>query len=764
MHFLSPAYAALVLLGALPILIHLMGRRRARVQPLPTLLLLYASHRRVAQRTQVRHVLLLLLRMLICVAAPLVLAKPFVETTSDLPARASQQQSAVLVLDDSVSMRYVAPTGNGPLSVGSSRGESLFSRAKRRATRLIEALPPTADVALVLGSRGNAAPQNELTHDRARLFSVLSGLSPSLRASDLAGGVRRAAQILTTVRHSARRIYLITDGSTQALQGVRPLSDAEISVVDVSDGQPLPNRAIVDIRSEPAPGGSGQGLRISVEVANFSEAPMKEITATLSIDGNAIASGLVDVPANGRVVKRFLHSFRNGGQADKPAPASTGSGSEASVDRRTPDPSSEPAPGGLHHISVSLEPDALAEDDVRHLRVEVQRHLRVLLLDGEPRALRRDDEVYYVEMALHPSDRLGGEEAPFVVTTVPIDDHMPALGDFDVVLLCNAKAQELSRRQLDRALRSYVAEGGGLFIGLGDNVDVDAYNAALAELLPQPLAVTKTTGTLLGERSGEDEGKSREEAPLGNGEHLSRFDRRHSLLQPFLHGRADDSLLAARFNRYVLLRPTPKTTTGSGVVLSFESGAPALLERSLGRGRVMLFTSTLDRDWNDLPIQPAFLPLLQQIVRYLARAPLRESEQPTLIGQPREIRLQSGDARVEVTLPSVNKRLFERLGGRQILSFNDTQEAGFYRVSAASETGPWQRRPAEFFVVNVDPLESDLRHATIEQVQALERPPPISKDSGETAGPPQRRVELWHYIALAILFFLMGEALLLRQK
>ena len=102
MHFLSPAYAALVLLGALPILIHLMGRRRARVQPLPTLLLLYASHRRVAQRTQVRHVLLLLLRMLICVAAPLVLAKPYVETTSDLPARASQQQSAVLVLDDSV--------------------------------------------------------------------------------------------------------------------------------------------------------------------------------------------------------------------------------------------------------------------------------------------------------------------------------------------------------------------------------------------------------------------------------------------------------------------------------------------------------------------------------------------------------------------------------------------------------------------------------------------------------------------------------------
>lgn len=759
MHFLSPWYAALVVLGALPVIIHLMGRRRARVQPLPTLLLLYASHRRVAQRTQVRHVLLLLLRMLVCVAAPLVLAKPFVETTSDLPARASQQQSAVLVLDDSLSMRYLAPSGAGPLSAGSRRGESLFARAKKRATRLIEALPPSADVALVLGSRGNAAPQAELTQDRARLFSVLSGLSPSLRAGDLPGGVRRAAQILTTVRHSARHIYLLTDGSAQALQGIRPLSDTELSVVDVSDGQPLSNRGIVDIRSEPAPGGSGQGLRISIEVANFSEAPIKEITATLSVDGKAIASGLLDVPANGRVVKRFLHSFRNGDKA-APPPGSA----EASGERRPSSESGEPVPGGLHHISVALEPDALAEDDVRHLRVEVQRHIRVLLMDGEPRALRRDDEVYYAEMALHPGDRLGGEETPFVVTTVPIDEHLPALGDFDVVLLCNAKAQEISRRQLDRALRSYVAEGGGLFIALGDNVDVDAYNAALADLLPQPLAVAKTTGQLERERSGEDESKSREEAPLGNGEHLGRFDRRHTLLQPFLHGRADDSLLAARFNRYVLLRPTPKTTTGSGVVLSFESGAPALLERTLGRGRVMLFTSTLDRDWNDLPIQPAFLPLLQQIVRYLARAPLRESEQPTLVGQPREVRLQSGDVRVEVTLPSSNKRLFERLGGRQILTFNDTHEAGFYRVAAASETGPWHPRPAEFFVVNIDPIESDLRHATTEQIQALERPPPVAKDAAETSGPPQRRVELWHHIALAILFFLLGEALLLRQK
>ena len=62
MHFLAPLFAALTVLGVLPVLIHLHGRRRAKVQPLPTLLLLLASHRRVAQRTKLRHLLLLILR------------------------------------------------------------------------------------------------------------------------------------------------------------------------------------------------------------------------------------------------------------------------------------------------------------------------------------------------------------------------------------------------------------------------------------------------------------------------------------------------------------------------------------------------------------------------------------------------------------------------------------------------------------------------------------------------------------------------------
>ncbi|HRI52619.1 MAG TPA: hypothetical protein PLW65_20790, partial [Pseudomonadota bacterium] len=309
--------------------------------------------------------------------------------------------------------------------------------------------------------------------------------------------------------------------------------------------------------------------------------------------------------------------------------------------------------------------------------------------------------------------------------------------------------------------------GGGLFITLGDNTEVDAFNTTLHELLPQALAVVKTTGPL--RRAGQAAeaavpGES-ESALTGPGEHLGRMDRRHPLLLPFSSGRASESLLEARFGRYMLLRPTPRSTGDSGgVILSYESGAPALIERQLGRGRVLLFTSTIDRDWNNLPIQPAFLPLLQQTVRYLSHAPLRDSEPATTIGQPRDIRLQTGDTRVEISLPSGKKRLFERLGGRQVLTFTDTIEPGFYRVAAAGDSGVLRPRPAEFFVVNIEPSEADLQPPPPSRLVALQRTLSDSGAGTEGSGAPKRQVELWHYLGALLLGLILGEALLLRQK
>ena len=712
MSFLAPGYVFLTLLFAVPIAIHLIGRSRAKVRRFAAIDLLLRGDRRVARRTKVRQWLLLLLRALAIAAVPLILAKPFVEAASDdLPATAvGGAQSAVLVIDDSMSMS------------AKRRSRSLVEAARSRARRIVEALGADSDAAIVLASRGGGAPVPQLSADRAKLERAIADVRPTYRPTDVTGALKRAAQILESATRPERRVYLLSDLAAHGFASDPPWAAGrgpELVPIDLADGKPAANRAIVDLKTEPAAHLGPRGVRVSIEVANFGGDALKDLPVTLLVDGKPVTKGLVDVPAHGTAQKRFFHVF-------------TPSANEGEI--------------GVHEIAGELPADALAADDRRFARVEVRRDLRVLIVDGDSRTSRRDDEVFYLETALRPGDR---DDSQLDVTTVAPDEvGNRRLADFDVVFLCNVKTPD------GAALKDYVRHGGGLFVALGDNVDPDAYNDALGDLLPQPLQALRTVGATAADR---DDG---ERQAAGNGQRLGRIDRNHPLLAPLGEQHAVEALEAARFSRYALFRPTAETQRQ--VLLRFADGAPALIESRYGDGRVLLWASTVDRDWTNLPIEPAFLPLVQQATRYLARAPMREPEAPLVVGQHHEIALRDGDLRVEVTQPSGRQRTFDRdkVSGRKALAFDATDEPGFYRVAVAGRDGAMRPRRDATFVVNVDAAESDLT-----QIDPL-RLKQLAAGGGAklSASVPKRRVELWHILGAALLILLLGEALLLRRK
>jgi hypothetical protein len=92
---------------------------------------------------------------------------------------------------------------------------------------------------------------------------------------------------------------------------------------------------------------------------------------------------------------------------------------------------------------------------------------------------------------------------------------------------------------------------------------------------------------------------------------LAATDPRHPIFQPF--GPLTANLGQVSFSRTWELRPGARWRA----LARFTGGQPALLERTAGAGRVLLFASDLDRRWNDFPLHPAFVPFVQETMKYL---------------------------------------------------------------------------------------------------------------------------------------------------
>ena len=280
-------------------------------------------------------------------------------------------------------------------------------------------------------------------------------------------------------------------------------------------------------------------------------------------------------------------------------------------------------------------------------------------------------------------------------------------------------------------------------VALGDNVDADAYNRTMQPLLPQTLK--DPIEVAYGSR-----GSERAERAL----RLTKWEDEHPVFAVFT--KDAPGLRDARFHTVMLLGPTTRVDDRR-VLARYTNAAAALVEARSGQGRLMLLTSTVDRDWNDLVIHPGYLPLMQQIVRFLARKQDERARELVLIGRSALLRVAGDDTRLEIRAPDASRMVIEgaRLTGRKYMRFSDTHQPGFYRVLAAGQSGEPRHRVEADFAVNVDSRGSDLRPVDAALL-------PVADQSQAEVGQAKhkRRVELWHAIAIGLMLLLLVESVI----
>ena len=233
--------------------------------------------------------------------------------------------------------------------------------------------------------------------------------------------------------------------------------------------------------------------------------------------------------------------------------------------------------------------DPLAFDDVRSFSVLVSPPTQVLVVSEKNHA----DALYLVSVLAPPEIAAQGEARHLCKQLTPAQLKTTDLAPYAVVCLVNVGDPEQSGWT---RLEKFAADGGGIAIFLGDGVKHDKYLTAEAEnVLP---------GKLKGQR----------------GFNTPTFLDLQNLNHPILKKFADwgGGLAAVEIKR--CWRIDPERVAGAIATYTDRDRLPALVERSLGKGRVLALTTSIDRRWNELPLDWGFAPLTYEMVRYLARS------------------------------------------------------------------------------------------------------------------------------------------------
>ena len=700
MQFGNPLLLLGLLGAAIPIIVHLVNRQRARPQPFPAIVFLLRSKEQHARALKLKRWVLLALRVALFLLLPLAMARPSLDcggggadaTDDRLPS------SVVIVLDDSASMAVDDATAPDAAM------DAAWRRTTDRAARIIRDLRAWDEVAVVVASTPPRRLTDGLRESHAAATAALTAARPAWGASDLPAALAVAADIQRGSRQPSQRTIVVSDAQAAAWPGT-PAEDAwaAAGALRFEDAPIAPrNCAVTALSWRPSDDATADGVRFDTDVRCWGDAP-ERLSAALERGGVPIASSSIAL-RDGLGTASFVVRM---------------DATEAAA------------------VRVVLEPThGSRADDVRWAAWVPARSVRVLAVNGDPRAVAYNDELFYLRRALEA----GGASGQSARVAVVAADGLPAadLEAVDVVVLANVS--ELPPDQVMR-LQRFVAGGGGLLLTAGSRVDAERWNQSFGELLPKPIRDIKVLANP----------ESADAALLAT--RLAEVDALHPVFRVFdlPGGESVQSVLAYQ---YLLL--VPEAGSEARTLASFGDGAPALVERAIGQGRVLLWTTSIDMDWTDAPIRTAYLPLVRRVIDYLARRAGSAGAQAE-VGEAVTLDLATlGADRVAITTPDGDTTQVRADGDRVRYV---AERAGVYRVAIVDAAGATHDVEELAFAANVPAIElapERIPDATLERWAEAS-----AQGNGplDARGMPQGARPLWPVLLMIALLVIYTETL-----
>lgn len=537
-----------------------------------------------------------LLLLLFCVA--LILFEKYLNLSRFTPGA---RQDIALIIDGSTSMTV------------DIEGTTNFERAVEEARTIVKRAPRGHAFSLILGGPSPSGKILDPTTDRAELEAALDDLAPLDGAMTSYQALTLASLSLSRGDNPAKQIVVLTDeqnvgweiGKSGRWNFLRDAfknlpSEPQIMLRKMPLPDYIRNVAVTDISLSRDIVGVDRPVEITVMAENTGNEAVTPGALVLTLDDGREYrdESLGQLKPGERQSAKFIHQFSD---------------------------------SGAHSLTFTLEvEDDIASDNVGYYAANVAEVLKVLIVDGRPSGHVLDRASTFAAIAMAPSaltldptleanrasvtdeesDDFNMEYDPtldpirFLVEPTVVDapsiNSIPDFEDFDTVVLSDVP--RLPSESAD-SIAEFVQQGGGLLVSAGGKIQPDFYNDwQLDDDTPfLPAKLSEELRVALNDDFFTPSAQTLTHPALEKIADAAKSDFTSTVIQTYRKQQIPDTL-----------------ANESSVGARLNNGDPLLVSRKVGKGNVVMLGTPIDLSGGNLVTRQAFLPLLHELIYYLA--------------------------------------------------------------------------------------------------------------------------------------------------
>ncbi len=741
-----------MLLGGLavasPILIHLLNKRRFKIVEWAAMDFLFEAEKKNKRRVQVENLILLLLRCLAMLLLAFMLARPFLPSSVVGGFSGTRQVERILLIDDSLSQRVI------------NDSMPALDKTKEQVKDLLQGFASSTETEDWLSIYLTSEPNQRLIDYKPLTENSLPEILQTVDQIGFSDGVADYTQSLGELNrylegqreNTGRAVYLYSDLRTRDW---KPLANQEAEtspakliadigrkssgtfVVDTGSDQDE-NLAITAVRPD-ALLVAEKTVSFLVDVTNFGTQTVNDVNVLFQVNDSQAEYETIGALSPGETETLLFNTWFARPESDglslanEPRRNERGFRIRAEIDRQS--------------LGEGLGRDQMIEDSSRFYAARIADGIPVLLVDGDPSAISERSETHYLQSLAVPGTGL-------LMKDVTVSElETVSLANYSVIFLCNV--DEASPDRI-KAIRQWVTDGGSLVIMPGNRVRANTFNDAFyrdGQGL-SPVQLEKMEG----------------DPTLNRWVNFEPAPQVHPSLRVILE--SDSSSLGkidifswwtARLNEELVGKSVEVPLR-----LTDKDNSPAMVDRSLGDGRVIVFTIPGDGDWTMWPGSPTYAPVMIDMIDYLLGQTRDESS--IMLGEPihQPVDLSAFANRAKMRDPanesveSFAKPLDTENPDSvfQEFVFENTQRAGFYDVNLQRHDGG---AASTLYASNFNPAESQLKRLSpTERSESFsgENLQLVSSENLAGQNVSGKNTEIWLQVLMVLFAVLVSEQFL----